>query len=156
VPTMEQAKLLQDFVEEIFELSKDVWASQSRAKTKNQAEISETEFLALDLLSKSQPLTVGEIQKHIGVLPAQMSRIVRALENKGDGPLIECKINLQDKRKIDVVLTEAGDNAHKAYRKLKLGSIEKILLALSEQDRQVFIRILRLIRDTLRIGLINK
>ena len=93
MPTLEQAKILKEFVEEIFELSKDVWASQSRAKAKNQAEITETEFLTLDLLSKSQPLTVGRIQKHIGVLPAQMSRIVRSLENKGDEPLIECKIN---------------------------------------------------------------
>ncbi|MHC4441784.1 MAG: MarR family winged helix-turn-helix transcriptional regulator [Planctomycetota bacterium] len=153
MPTLEQAKILKDFVEEIFELSKDVWASQSRAKVKNQAEITETEFLTLDLLNKSQPLTVGEIQKHIGVLPAQMSRIVRSLENKADGALIECKINPDDKRKIDVGLTPAGAKAHQAYREMKLGSIEKLLLALSEQDRQDFMRILRQFRETMRKSL---
>ena len=153
MPTLEQAKILKEFTEEIFELSKNVWAAQSREKAKNQAEITETEFLTLDLLSKSQPLTVGRIQKHIGVLPAQMSRIIRSLENKGDGPLIDCKINQEDKRKIDVELTPAGVQAHKAYRELKLGSIEKILLGLSDQDRQDFMRILRQIQGTMREGL---
>ena len=150
MPTLRQAQQLQEFVEEVFELSKDIWGAQSRTREKEQSEISETEFLVLDLLSQSQPLSVGEIQRHIGVLPAQMSRIVRSLESKGDQPLIACKINAQDKRKIDVELSEAGVEAHQAYRKLKLGSIEKMLLTLSDQDREEFMRLLRLIRESMR------
>jgi len=148
VPKSQQVQQLKGFAEEIFELSKDVWAAQSRGKAKDQTEISETEFLALDLLSKSdQAITVGNIQRHIGVLPAQMSRIIRSLESKGESPLIYCKINPKDKRKIDVELSPPGIAAHQAYRQMKLGSIERMLLGLTQHDQAEFMRILRLIRS---------
>jgi DNA-binding MarR family transcriptional regulator len=144
-------------MEEIFELSKDVWAAQSRAKGKDETEISETEFLALDFLFKSPvPQTVGDIQRYIGVLPAQMSRVIRSLESKGEKPLIRCSINLQDKRKIDVELTDEGRHAHHGYREMKLGSIQKMLLVLSERDREEFVRILRQIRTSMRNSNDNK
>ncbi len=131
-------------------MSKDVWAAQTRTKGRDQAEITETEYLALDILAKSSsPLSVGDIQRQIGVLPAQMSRIIRSLESKPEQPLIVCGINPLDKRKIDVELTEAGRKVHQGYRQMKLGSIEKMLLSLPEQDREEFMRILRLIRQSM-------
>lgn len=145
MPTLQQDEQLKEFAEEIFELSKHIWAAQSRSK--GQTEITETEFLALDILIKAnRPLTVGDIQRQIGVLPAQMSRIVRSLESKSDQPLIQCKINPSDKRKVDVELTPAGRKAHQSYRQIKLGSAEKILLGLNEEDRAEFMRILRMVR----------
>ncbi len=153
MPVLQQAQQLQEFANEIFELSKDVWAAQSRAKGKEQTEITETEFLALDILWRATgSLTVGEIQRQIGILPAQMSRVIRSLESKGHMPLISCRINPDDKRKIDVELTPAGRAAHQSYRQTKLGSIEKMLLTLSEHDRQEFMRILRLFRETMRVA----
>jgi DNA-binding MarR family transcriptional regulator len=147
VPTLRQAQQLKEFAQEIFDLTKVVWAAQAKAKSQSEAEVSEAEFLALDLLSLQEPQTVGDLQRQIGVLPAQMSRIIRSLEQKGDQPLISCQINAEDKRKIDVSLTQAGKSAHEAYRKMKLGTIEKMLLSLNEQDRNEFMRILRLIRQ---------
>lgn len=150
MPTLQPAQNLQEFCDEVFELSKDVWAVQTQSKGKEQAEVTETEFLALDHLSKaSHPLTVGEIQRKIGVLPAQMSRIIRSLESKGEGPLIACAINLTDKRKIDVQLTAEGTRAHQAYREMKLGTIQRILLSLTDRDREEFMRIMRLIRSAM-------
>lgn len=150
MPTLQQAQEVKDFVEEIFSLSKDFWVAQGRARGRHQTEITETEFLTLDLLIRSEgTLTVGDIQRQIGVLPAQMSRVIRSLENKGDHPLISCKINQADKRKIDVEITRAGRTAHEEYRRLKLASTERILLNLGEQDRRDFMRILRKIRESL-------
>jgi DNA-binding MarR family transcriptional regulator len=153
---MKLAQELKQFAEEILDISKDFWAAQSQSKSKNEPEVTETEFLTLDLLVRSQPMSVGEIQKKIGVLPAQMSRIVRALEHKGEKPLIRCTINPSDKRKIDVELTEDGRKAHDVYRQVKLGSIEKMLQGLSEQDRRELLRILREIGHQVRKGLKNK
>jgi len=148
---LQQAEQLKQFMEEIFEVSKDFWAAQSKTKSKNEADITETEFLALDMLSKSDhPLTVGDIQKRIGVLPAQMSRVIRSLESKGGHPLIACRINPVDKRKVDVEITPAGRKNHQDYRQMKLGTIEKTLRCLSEQDRGEFMRILRQIRENVR------
>lgn len=156
MPNLQQAQQVQEFVEEVFEMSKNIWASQSKARSKHQPEITESEFLTLDLLAKRQPQTVGDLQRQIGVLPAQMSRVIRSLEGKADGPLIVCRINTEDKRKVDVELTPTGAQAHQAYRQFKLGSIQKTLLLLSEHDRQEFMRILRLIRDSAHKDLENK
>jgi DNA-binding MarR family transcriptional regulator len=153
VPGMKLAQELKQFAEEILDISKDFWTIQSQSKSKNEPEVTETEFLALDLLTRSQPMSVGEIQKHIGVLPAQMSRIVRSLEHKGEKPLIKCTINPSDKRKIDVELTGEGRKAHEVYRQVKLGSIEKMLQGLREQDRWELLRILREIGQQMRKGL---
>lgn len=150
MPNLQQAQQLQEFVEEVFEMSKNIWASQTREKHRHQSDITETEFLTLDLLAKRQPQTVGDLQRQIGVLPAQMSRVIRSLESKTEGPLISCRINPQDKRKVDVEMTPAGAQAHRAYRQVKLGTIQKLLLSLSDRDRQEFMRILRLIRDSAR------
>jgi len=110
-------------------------------------EITETEFLALDVLVRaSRSLHVGEIQRELGILPAQMSRVIRSLEHKGEKPLVKCQINPEDKRKIDVELTAVGKETHRAYRQWKLGTIQEMMLTLSEQDRNELVRILRLIR----------
>jgi len=148
VPEYQQAEQLQAFADEIFDLSRESWIAQSRSKAKMQLELSETEFLALDILAKApRPCTVGQIQRELGVLPAQMSRVIRSLENKGPKPLVECKINAEDKRKIDVELSPAGRETHRAYREIKLGTIQKMLATLNAHDRSEFMRILRLIRE---------
>jgi len=151
MPEYQQAEQLQAFADEVFDLSKESWLAQGRRKGKMHPEITETEFLALDILAKAaQAKTVGEIQREIGVLPAQMSRVIRSLESKGVKPLVQCRINAQDKRRIDVELTPAGREAHRSYREIKLGTIQKSLETLSERDRSEFMRILRLIRENNR------
>ena len=66
-------------------------------------DLKEAEFLTLAILRERGTMIVGDIQRLLGVLPAQMSRIIRALEDR-DQPLIGCRINPQDKRKINVCL----------------------------------------------------
>ena len=154
MPDFKQAEQIKAFADEIFELSTVAWTAQSRSRGKGITELSETEFLTLDILAKAARLyTVGEIQREIGILPAQMSRVIRSLETKADKPLVACRINGEDKRKIDVELTDIGRKAHQAYREIKLGSIQKTLEQLDEQDRNDFLRILRLIRKNLHKSL---
>ena len=151
MPEYHQAEQLQAFTDEVFDLSKESWIAQSRGKTKKHPDLTETEFLTLDVLARAaRSYTVGEIQREIGVLPAQMSRIIRSLEKKGGKSLVQCRINPVDKRKIDVELSPAGREAHRLYREIKLGSIQKFLEALSDRDRNEFMRLLRLIRESNR------
>src|SRR5947209_649903 len=82
---------------------------------RRHGDLKEVEFLTLSILRQHDTLIVGDIQRMLGVLPAQMSRIIRSLETR-DQPLIACRINPQDKRKIDVVLTPAGEGAHSEYQ----------------------------------------
>jgi MarR family transcriptional regulator, organic hydroperoxide resistance regulator len=154
MPILHQAQQVQEFTNEIFELSKVTWAVQSRSRGKSPHELTEAEFLALDMLAKAgRALNVGEIQREIGVLPAQMSRIIRSLESKGEKPLVTCRINPEDKRKIDVEMSPAGIEAHQAYRQVKLGSIKHMLEGLNENDRNELMRLLRIIRENMHKAL---
>lgn len=130
---------------EIFELYRLVAIARSRQPAGHH-DLSETEFLTLDALHKEQPQTIGEVQKRIGVVPAQMSRIVRALEQRQEDALIECKINPADRRRIDLTLTDCGKEVYEGYRSNRLASMTTVLKVLKPEDRLHFMRILRQIR----------
>ena len=85
----------------------------------------------------------------VGILPAQMSRVIRSLEAKHGKPLIDCSINPEDKRRIDVCRTEAGVKAHATYRSSRLMATVAILAELTQKDRNEFMRLLRLSRGHL-------
>src|SRR5262245_3833599 len=101
---------------------------------RRSGDLKEIEFLTLSLLHKREKLIVGDIQRQLGVLPAQMSRIIRALETR-ERPLIACRINPQDKRKIDVVLTPAGQAAFQEHQASRVRILAGILDKLSDEDR---------------------
>lgn len=100
---------------------------------RRSGDLKEIEFLTLSLLHKREKLIVGDIQRQLGVLPAQMSRIIRALETR-DRPLIACQINAQDKRKIDVALTPAGRIAFQDYQATRVRTISGLLEHLGTDD----------------------
>jgi DNA-binding MarR family transcriptional regulator len=136
---------LDQMAEEIFSLTVMSW--RQRLATRHEAELSESQFLTLDtLVNAPGPITVGEIQRSISVLPAQMSRIIRSLESGFDKPLIKCELNQTDKRKIDVHLTPEGRQLYTDFRAVRLNKTVDTLQHLPEDDRRDFVRICRQIR----------
>jgi DNA-binding MarR family transcriptional regulator len=142
-----EAGQIQVMAEEVFDLAKLVWIAGSAQHQKDEYDLSESEFLTLDVLAKVERITVGELQRSVGVLPAQMSRLIRSLERKGKRPLVSCSLNPDDKRKIDVTITEGGRQAHKSYQTAKLATSMEVLRQLDERDRIELQRILRMIKD---------
>ena len=110
--------------------------------------LKELEFLTLSILHQHPTLIVGDIQRLLGVLPAQMSRIIRALEAR-ERPLIACRINPQDKRKIDVALTPAGTRAFLEYQSARIHNILSLLARLPEEDLEGLHRLLDKIAELL-------
>ncbi len=92
-------------------------------------------------------MTVGQLRRNVGVLPAQMSRVLRSLERRGDKPLIKCAINPADRRRIDVTITEAGRKAYKAFRDARVSQSAETLAKLPAQDIREFMRILEKFRS---------
>jgi len=125
-----------ELAEHIFALSKRSWIAVS----KQTAGLSETEFLSLEVLAELGRSYVGQIQKRVGVLPAQMSRLLRRLETAG---FIRCQINQQDKRRIDVLITPAGRRAHATYRQAKLTPIITALERLTPEERAQFMELIQ-------------
>lgn len=108
---------------------------------RRSGDLKEVEFLTLSLLHHHESLIVGDIQRQLGVLPAQMSRIIRSLENR-ERPLITCRINPHDKRKIDVTLTPEGMAAFQDHQSVRIGSICNLLSKLCDDDLEDLQRLL--------------
>ena len=111
-------------------------------------DLKEVEFLTLALLHQHGTMIVGDIQRLLGVLPAQMSRIIRGLEGRSS-PCIQCQINIQDKRKIDVTITEAGERALSDYEQHRIQGITDILRAMPEDERDQLNRMVEKLRSAL-------
>jgi DNA-binding MarR family transcriptional regulator len=131
---------LEDVAYELFQLVTQICLSTLRGRRRG-GELKEVEFLTLSLLQTNNTMIVGEIQKLLGILPAQMSRVIRSLENR-DRALIHCRINPRDKRKIDVCLTAQGEKLLVEYQSRRVDRIVERLHDLSDDDQEELIRAL--------------
>ncbi len=104
-------------------------------------DLKELEFLTLAILRQHRTMIVGDIQRILGILPAQMSRIIRSLEGR-EQPLIGCQINPHDKRKVDVHLTEAGERALADYISPRVSALTELLGRLSGDEREALAHLL--------------
>src|SRR6266436_4171021 len=125
---------LEDTARDLFEVVTQLGLTALRGRRRT-GDLKEVEFLTLAILHAHGTMIVGDIQRLLGVLPAQMSRIIRSLENR-DRALIACRINPRDKRKIDVCLTAAGDQALLDYREASVSRIIDHLRQLTEDDQE--------------------
>ena len=133
---------LKKMADEIFSLTKMSWRQRLATRHLGEEELSESQFLTLDgIVTRGEPQTVGDLQRAIHVVPAQMSRIIRSLENDFDAPLIRCELNQEDKRKIDVRLTDDGRTAYSDFISSRIGRTLELLGRLTEKDRLDFIRV---------------
>lgn len=123
---------VQEIAQGVFDLITHFCLVTPRGRRRS-GDLKEVEFLTLSLLHRHETLIVGDIQRQLGVLPAQMSRIIRSLETR-DRPLIACRINPNDKRKIDVALTPEGITAFQDYQSARIGSIHSLLGKLADED----------------------
>jgi DNA-binding MarR family transcriptional regulator len=75
-----------------------------------------------------------------------MSRVIRSLEDR-DRPLITCRINPNDKRKIDVNMTPAGTRAFHEYQAARVNAMSRVLGQLPEEDLDDLQRLAEKLRD---------
>jgi DNA-binding MarR family transcriptional regulator len=125
---------VEEIAQDLFEVVTQIGLSTLRGR-RRVADLKEVEFLTLSVLHNRETMIVGDIQRVLGVLPAQMSRIIRSLEDR-DRPLIHCRINPRDKRKIDVCLTPAGEKSLMDYRDASVSRIIEHLRQLNDEDQE--------------------
>lgn len=138
---------LQSLGSELFEVVTRLFLAASRGR-RAANDLKETEYLTLALLADHGTMIVGDIQRVLRVMPAQMSRIIRSLEARAE-PFIECRINPRDKRKIDVCLTAEGGKALADYRLARVRRIVDLLRDFPEEDRECLNRLLHRLHDRL-------
>ena len=145
---------LEDLAHQLFDVVTRFCQGVPRGR-KRAGDLKDIEFLTLSLLNQREPLIVGDLQRQLSVLPAQMSRIIRSLEAR-DRPLIACRINATDKRKIDVILTAAGRSAFLEYQTSRVRTISRLLAKLSRDDLGDVTRVLGKLHVALDLRPINE
>lgn len=138
---------LEGIAQDLFEVVTRLCMTIPRGRRRSE-DLKEIEYLTLSLLEDRGTMIVGDIQRLLGVLPAQMSRIIRSLENR-QGPLIACRINPQDKRKIDVNLTEDGEKILLEYQGVRIRKLVELLQDLADEDQENLTRLLEKVRALL-------
>jgi DNA-binding MarR family transcriptional regulator len=139
---------LEEIAQDLFGVMTQL-ALSTEAHQKRGAELRELEFLALSVLQTRDRMIVGEIQRILGVLPAQMSRIIRSLEHR-QTPLIECQINPQDKRKVDVRLTQAGVRSLLEFREARVRKLVELLRGANDEEQEDLSRLIAKLQDLVR------
>jgi DNA-binding MarR family transcriptional regulator len=132
MPVSATAVRTEELAQCLFEVLTQLNLTTGRGRRRS-GDLKEAEFLTLVILRGQTSMIVGDIQRLLGVLPAQMSRLIRSLEDR-EHPLITCRINPQDKRKIDVCLTDAGEKAILDYESPRIHGIAELLNRLPEAD----------------------
>jgi DNA-binding MarR family transcriptional regulator len=131
---------LEEVAQSLFGLITQFCLAGPRGRRRSHG-LKEVEFLTLAILHQHETRIVGDLQRLLGVLPAQMSRIIRSLESR-ERPLIACRINPHDKRKIDVCLTEAGAQAFLEYQAEHVQALRDLIRHLSDDEREDLVRLL--------------
>jgi DNA-binding MarR family transcriptional regulator len=86
----------------------------------------------LDQLDRDDPTMVGELAESLGVTASTMSLNLKRLREAG---LVECERDPDDRRVMNVRLTERGEVARDASRLLDAGRVEEMLDGLWPEDR---------------------
>jgi DNA-binding MarR family transcriptional regulator len=141
---------LEEIANDLFEVFTQLCLGALRG-LRRSGDLKEVEYLTLAILQDHGTMIVGDIQRQLGVLPAQMSRVIRSLEAP-ERPLISCRINPNDKRKIDVCMTAAGTKALLDYRAVRVSRISKLLGNLAEDDQEELTRVLDKLHNLLERG----
>lgn len=141
------AKRLEEMAQDLFEVITHLGLVAPRGR-RQAGDLKEIEYLTLAILQDRGTMIVGDIQRLLGVLPAQMSRVIRSLEAR-QWPLIGCRINPHDKRKIDVGLTEAGEKALREYQVVHVRRIAELLQDLPDEDQDSLVHLLEKMRGLL-------
>ena len=139
---------LERLAQEVFDVVRQLTLSAPRGR-RRPGDLKEGEFLTLSMLGERGTMIVGTIQRELGVLPAQMSRIIRSLESR-EQALVTCRINPLDKRKVDVSLTDAGARTLGEYRRHRVARILDILRDLDLDDRDHFGNVMDRVREIMR------
>jgi DNA-binding MarR family transcriptional regulator len=132
---------LDELAHRSFQLFTQLSLTSPLGRRRGGGDLKELEFLTLAILQQNRTMIVGDIQRILGILPAQMSRIIRSLESR-TAPLITCQINSHDKRKVDVHVTEAGERALAEYIAPRVGAIADLLARLSQDERESLAQLL--------------
>ncbi|WPX08665.1 MarR family winged helix-turn-helix transcriptional regulator [Anaerocellum danielii] len=98
------------------------------------------------LSENSQPMTMKDIASELGISPSTLTGIVDKLVEKG---IVKREPDPQDRRKIQVFLTEEGKNIVEKVNEFRTRVLEPILKNLSPEEINLLKKIIQKINEVL-------
>ena len=131
-------------------LAQELMAALDKRKCPPHEEVSAAsrgEMAVLRLLEEeARALSAGEISRLLSMTTSRIAAVLGALEKK---ELIVRHADAQDKRRVQVTLTEEGRLLCRRKKQAVLGRIRFTLAQLGEQDAQEFVRLMKRVFDVL-------
>ena len=114
-------------------LPRILFACRARSPGSGGDGVSAHQAHILDQLDRDDPTMVGELAETLGVTASTMSLNLKRLREAG---LVVCERDPDDRRVMNVRLTETGAVAREASRLLDAGRVEEMLAGLWPEDRR--------------------
>lgn len=99
-------------------------------------DLSLSQVLALQILETDMPLTLHELSERLNLERSTVSRLVTVLVKAG---FVHREINEQNRREVQLSLTEHGQHSVKAVRSQSIAFFHNVLVDLSEDQRAVIL-----------------
>ena len=117
--------------------------SHSMHKGRGQKKISDSmqgESFVLYYIANNENATPSDISNEMNISSARIAATLKSLENKG---LIIRRIDVEDRRRILIDLTEKGKIQVEQHNEMIMNTITNMLKFLGEEDAKEFLRILK-------------
>jgi len=135
---MDYDRLAQEFMETMHHMHKR--KAQKQLNDSMQGE----SFVLFFVSQHKENVTPSDISNAMGITSARIAATLNGLENKG---FIERRIDVEDRRRILINLTDAGKEQVKQHYETVMKTTKNMLKYLGEEDSKNFIRIMKLLAD---------
>jgi DNA-binding MarR family transcriptional regulator len=136
----------QDVFEAIHSIMHLYRARQMRAPAAGMPELTHMEGKVLGFFARRPGATLSDLVAHSGRDKAQLTRLIRALRDRG---LLDAEADEQDRRSTRLRLSSSGEAVHEGWHRQGAEAAEAALKGVPEAERAALLALLERVRANL-------
>ena len=104
-------------------------------KNNKYKDVSSKEVRTIEAIGINRPKSMGSIAKNLDITLGTLTVAITNLEKKG---YVRREKSLNDKRVVNVMLTEKGKKLFRLHKKFKQNIMKSIVIDLTNQEKEIF------------------
>ncbi len=104
-------------------------------KNNKYKDVSSKEIRTIEAIGINRPKSMGSIAKNLDITLGTLTVAITNLEKKG---YVRREKSLNDKRVVNVMLTEKGKKLFRLHKKFKQNIMKSIVIDLTNQEKEIF------------------
>ncbi len=104
-------------------------------KNNKYKDVSSKEIRTIEAIGINRPKSMGSIAKNLDITLGTLTVSITNLEKKG---YVRREKSLNDKRVVNVMLTEKGKKLFRLHKKFKQNIMKSIVIDLTNQEKEIF------------------